>query len=137
MKVYDLKDREVAGKNASRLKNKSDVKAYINEECEKISRMAKVDAKEVISLLADIAFTSPAEFASISEEGGKQKIVWKDVDKLPEDVKRAIATIKNTPSGILIETLDRLKAIDLLMKHMGISRSGQGGVYFEGENELE
>lgn len=137
MEAFGVEDKLQAAKRASKLKNKPEIKKYIEEELEKISRKAKVDAQKVLELLAAIAFTSPADFAKISDEGGKQRIVWRDVDALPEDVKRAIAVIKNTPSGISIETLDRMKAIDLLMKYMGIDRKDEGGVVFEGEGEIE
>lgn len=95
------------------------------------------DKQKVLELLEAIAFTSPAYFAKIANDSQKQKIVWQDIESLPDEVKKAIAVIKNTPSGIAIETLDRMKAIDLLMKYMGMSKSGEGGVLIEGEGELE
>lgn len=136
MKVFGTKDRRYAAKKASVLKRKKEIREYTEAALEKLRTEAMVDAKKVLELLASVAFTSPASFAYIAEENGKQKIVWKDIEKIPEDVKRAIAVMKNTPSGVAIETLDRMKAIDLLMKYMGISSDG-GGVYFEGEGEIE
>lgn len=129
--------RKTAEKCSSRVRNNPEVKKYIAEAVGEISKNAKLDAEKVLCFLCSVAFTSPADFAKIKVEGGKQKIVWKDVNKLPEEIKCAIATIKNTPSGIVIETLDRLKAVDLLMKYMGIDKNQSGGVYFEGENEIE
>lgn len=73
----------------------------------------------------------------IEEENEKQKIRWKSFDELPDDVKAAIATIKNTPSGIAIETIDRLKAIDMLLKHVGINNKDGKKVIINGEGEIE
>lgn len=137
MEAYGAENRAQAARRGCRLKKNAEVKEYIEKELEEIHLRAKVDAKKVLELLAAIAFTSPAHFVKFENEGGKQKIVWKDVETLPEEVKRAIAVIKNTPSGIAIETLDRMKAIDLLMKYMGIDKQTGGGVVFEGEDEIE
>lgn len=137
MTAYGVENKKLAGKKAWELKKNPEVKEYIESALREVSELAKVDAQKVLGLLADIAFTSPASFVKITNEGGKQKIVWKDLARLPEEVKSAIATVKNTPSGIIVETLDRMKAIDLLMKYMGLDKSGAGGVVFEGENELE
>lgn len=87
--------------------------------------------------MAAMAFTSPAELVDVVEENNKQKIKWKSFDELPEDVKAAISTIKNTPSGINIETIDRLKAVDMLLKHLGIKRKDINKVIISGECELE
>lgn len=137
MEAYSIKDRNAAAKKACALKKNEEVREYINAALREAGEMAKVDAKKVMELLSDIAFTSPASFVKIKTEDGKQKIVWKDVSHLPDDVKNAIATVKNTPGGIVVETLDRMKAIDLLMKYMGINSSGEGGVVICGENEIE
>ena len=75
--------------------------------------------------------------AVIEEENEKQKIRWKSFDELPSNVKAAIATIKNTPSGIAIETIDRLKAIDMLLKHIGIKDKDDKKVVINGEGEIE
>lgn len=137
MKAYGTKSKKMAANRGSILKNKPEIKEYIEKRVEEISQSARVDATKLLELLAAIAYTSPADFVKIVTEGGKQKIVWKDVDTLPEDVKKAIAVIKNTPSGIVIETLDRMKAIEQLMKYMGINKDGGSGVVIEGERYIE
>lgn len=136
IKAYGTKDKKQAGNLGSRLKNHPEVKDYIKKRIERVSKRAEIEAEKVMELLAAIAFTSPADFARIDTEGGKQKLLWQDIESLPEDVKKAIAVIKNTPSGIAIETLDRMKAIDMLMKYMGIKSEGAEGVVIVGEGEI-
>lgn len=84
-----------------------------------------------------IAFTSPADLTEIVTENEKQKIRWKSFEKLPKEVKLAVAAIKNTPSGINIETIDRLKAIEMLLKYLGINESEVKKVVIMGEDELD
>ncbi len=137
MEAYNITDTTAAGRRGYKLKKKAEVKKYIDDALAEITRRARIDATKVVELLAAVAFTSPADFASISEENGKQKIVWKDIEGLDEDVKKAISVIKNTPSGIAIETLDRMKAMDLLMKYLNINEGGEGEVVIEGEKDIE
>lgn len=133
MEAYGIKNRKLASNRGSLLRRKPEIEEYIQKRIEAVSRRAEIDAEKVLGLLAAIAFTSPADFARIDTENGKQKLLWQDIESLPEDVKKAIAVIKNTPSGIAIETLDRMKAIDMLMKYMGITKEKAEGVVIEGE----
>ncbi len=137
MKAYGVKDRDNAARYGSKLKKNPEVRKYIQKRVEEASRRAELETEKILELLAAIAFTSPADFARIDTEGGKQKLLWQDIESLPEDVRKAIAVIKNTPSGIAIETLDRMKAIDMLMKYMGIKNEKAEGVVIEGEREIE
>ncbi len=133
--AYGTKDMKAAINGGARLLKITEVQEYIKKKDEEMRGSTKVEGEKLLELLTAIAFTSPADFASITTEGGKQKIVWQDIAALPEDVKKAVAVIKNTPSGIVVETLDRMKAIDLLMKYTGIQKDGDGGVVIEGSIE--
>ena len=90
-----------------------------------------------MDLLKTFAFTSPASLAEIVDENEKQKIRWKDFDEVPDEVKAVITNIKVTPSGINIETADRLKATELLLKYSGIKGNEVKKVIIRGEGELE
>ena len=132
VQIFGENNRRVAANKACRLKKSPQVKEYIDQ---RLIDTDTTNSDKVIKLLEAIAFTSPADFAKITTEGGKQKIVWQDIELLPEEVKKAIAVIKNTPSGIVIETLDRMKAIDLLIKHTEAKVEQGGGVIIEGSVE--
>ena len=112
---------------------KKEIKEYVLRE----RKLKEIGRKKIIELLSAVAFTSPASLAEIVEEGGKQKIRWKNFEELPLDVKAAISVIKNTPSGINVETLDRLKATDLLMKYLNLDKDELSGVIIEGERDIE
>ncbi len=134
---YNCSSRKRAIDHAARLKKNPEVKEYINTLFKKARKRNEIDMDRIIALLGAVAFSSPADMGKIVEENGEQKFVWKDTDELEEDVRRAIAIIKNTKCGIEIETLDRLKAIDMLLKHLGMDQNAEGGVIISGENELE
>ncbi len=116
---------------------RNDTRVYAILNSEGGGKIKRINEKKVIELLAAMAFTSPAALVSIVEENDKQKIKWKSFEELPEDVKAAIANIKSTPSGINIETIDRLKAVDMLLKHLGIKGKDVKKVIITGESDLE
>ncbi len=134
---YNCSSNKTAAKYAARLKRNPEVKEYIDTLFKKARKRNEIDTDRIIALLGAVAFSSPADMGKIVEENGEQKFVWKDTDELEEDVRKAIAIIKNTKCGIEIETLDRLKAIDMLLKHLGMDQNAEGGVVISGENELE
>ncbi len=84
-----------------------------------------------------MAFTSPASLVNIVQTDGKQKILWKNFDDLPDSARATIASVKNTPSGINVETIDRLKAVDMLLRHLGVKGEDVKKVIINGESELE
>ena len=134
--AYGTLDAAVASKRGALLLKKPEIKEYIDQKAEEGGKKSGYDHEQVIDLLCAIAFTSPADFVRIDTEGGKQKIVWQDIDALPENAKKAISVIKNTPSGICIETLDRMKAIDMLMKYSDWTGEDVSGVIIEGESRI-
>ncbi len=134
---YNCSNKKIASDNASKLRKNPEVKEYIDTLFKKARKRNEIDTDRIIALLGAVAFSSPADMGNIVEENGEQKFVWKDTGELEEDVRKAIAIIKNTKCGIEIETLDRLKAIDMLLKHLGMDQNNEGGVIISGENELE
>ncbi|ABK61957.1 MULTISPECIES: terminase small subunit [Clostridium] len=55
----------------------------------------------------------------------EEEVFYKDVvvietDNLTENQKRAISSIKRTKFGISVETCDKVKALELLGKHLGM-----------------
>ncbi len=134
---YSFSNRKLASDYASKLKRNPEIREYIDTLFKKARKRNEIDIDRIIALLGAVAFSSPADMGKIVEENGEQKFVWKDTDELDEDVRKAIAIIKNTKCGIEIETLDRLKAIDMLLKHLGMDQNSEGGVIISGENELE
>lgn len=116
---------------------KNEVRQYIGSELEKAKRRSDMDTDSMLELLCAVASTSPASLGYLEEENGKQKVVWKSFEELDEETKKAIAIIKNTREGVEIGLLDRMKAIEMLFKYMGLEAKGEGTVLIVGEKDIE
>lgn len=139
---YSAPDEKSAERLARMLKGRASVKNYIErltqteEKLTQNEERLSPDEESVLALLGAIAFSSPADMGKIVEENGEQRFVWKRFDEMDDGTKRAIAIIKNTRCGIEMETLDRMKAIDMLLKHLGIEHGENDAVVITGENEI-
>ncbi len=81
-------------------------------------RMARTELTQdrVLKALSEIAFTSACAFVKV-EDG---RVVVRDTDTLPPEARAAIASIKETKYGITVTTYDRVRALEMLGKHMGM-----------------
>lgn len=121
---------KTAKEQAARLLTNANVqKAFQAERCSQAKR-TQVTADRVIEELALIAFADMADFVEVTEQG---IIKIKQLDSLPEGASRVIQKIKEKrliisgkdEQGITSDTLefshhDKLKAIELLGKHLGM-----------------
>ncbi len=97
----NVKKDEAARANASRLLTNANVKAYIEEQLEKLSSEKIADAREVLEYLtAVVRGNSKSEVVVVEGQG--------------EGVSRAACIDKNP------DEKERLKAAELLGKHLGM-----------------
>ncbi len=89
----------------------------------------EVTQDEVIKELAAIAFSNGSDYSkvvtkhTVDDSGNNVEysdVEFKDTDELTEWQKKAIAGIKQTKFGIAVETCDKVKALELLGKHLGM-----------------
>lgn len=131
LNVYkNVKKESTAMANASRLLRNAKVKEYIEELQSKVEKKAIVSIEEIVNELVIIAFTdrtklskSITEEIDIPEQNRKLRlpdIVLTDTDKLTEKEKKVIAGYKKTKNGMTVETYDKMKAIELLGKYLGM-----------------
>ena len=66
--------------------------------------------------LASIAFAKGTDYASIISGA----VMMNDTEELTEEQKAAIVSIKQTKEGVEVKLANKLKAIELLGKHLGI-----------------
>jgi phage terminase small subunit len=103
---------------------------------ERAEQKSIVTAEKIIQELANIAFSNATDIASIIEKQGERKVRDEDGEiigtekykyyvvepkptaDLAEDKKAAIAELKETRYGIGIKQHDKLKALELLGKHL-------------------
>lgn len=134
---YSVKSDNAAGVEASKLLRNPKIEARIKELMDHRSKRTEVTADKVLAELAAIAFAKGTDFAKVVDEpiiqNGKYVVdpdtgkvkTYKSVDviatdNLPEEKKRAIAGIKEGKYGIEVSQCDKVKALELLGRHLGM-----------------
>lgn len=131
---------KTAEQTASRLLRNVKVQEYIAKRQKELSRSTEVTQERVIKELALIAFSNNADYAHVVEKKMKAEVGGALVDILDEDgkpvtyrtvepvlteelteeQKRALAVIKKGREGLEVKSCDKVKALELLGKHLGI-----------------
>lgn len=133
-----VKKDEVAASAAVRLLRNVKVQAYMKERQKKIQERTEITQDRVILELARIAFSNGSDFAKVVTKPRK-RMVWNDqtqeyeekeieeqfvelvdTDTLPVDKRAAIAAIKEGKYGIEVASCDKVKALELIGKHLGM-----------------
>lgn len=129
-----------ANTNASKLLQNTTISQYIGERQKELSRKTEITQERVIRELALIAFSNTADYAHVVEKKMKAEvggilvdILDKDgkpvtyrtvepvlTEELTEEQKRALAVIKKGREGLEVKSCDKVKALELLGKHLGI-----------------
>lgn len=100
-------------------------KVYIQEEIAHLMQARKhrldIDADAVVRELAIIAFSVISDFAHMED----QKLILKDTSTIPEHLLPALAEIKKTTrnkySTTQVRMHDKVRALELLLRHLGIT----------------
>ncbi|EJO5347312.1 terminase small subunit [Clostridium botulinum] len=130
--------KKYAMAHAYELLDKEHIKEYISKKMKDREKRTEITQDFVLKELYAIAKSNCSDFAKVVEKSymkpvydkqgnkiGEEEVFYKDVDiietdNLPEDKKKAIAAIKQTKFGIAVESCDKVKALELLGKHLGI-----------------
>lgn len=97
-----------------------EIQAAIKEEFEKRKKRTQIDGDMVVEELAKIAFSNGADFAKVVTDGTFPSLELVPTDQLPTDKKAVIAGYKQTQYGVEVKLHDKVKALELLGKHLGI-----------------
>lgn len=135
LSVYkNCKKEETAMAAASRLLRNVKVKEYIEELQSKIEEKAVVNIQMIVDELTAIAFTDRTKISrnvrnrimlQDDEDGTKKEyfennVIFAETSELDETTKKVIAGYKKTQSGFAVETYDKMKALELLGKYLGM-----------------
>ena len=134
----NVKRDEVAAVCASKLLRNTKVHDYMKSRQQKLQERTEITQDKVLLELAKIAFSNGSDFAKIITKL-KTRSVWNDIkeeyeekeseeqfvelidtDSLSADKKAAISSIKETKFGIAVESCDKVKALELIGKHLGM-----------------
>lgn len=119
---------------------KPQIEEYISKRQKELSRSTEITQEKVIKELAFIAFSNNADYAHVVEKkmqvevGGAlvdvldedgRPVMYRTVEpvlteELTEEQKRALAVIKKGRDGLEVKSCDKVKALELLGKHLGM-----------------
>lgn len=97
------------------------VQEYLQKLMNNRSQRTEITADRVLRELAAIAFSDRTELAKVSDKGF---VEFTPTDNLNQDTKKVIAGIEEGKYGTKITTYDKVKALELLGKHLGLFTSG-------------
>jgi phage terminase small subunit len=105
-----------SAKRAFKIVRRPQVVAAIEAaQAERVERM-KISADKVVLELAKVAFLDLSSVIRV--EGGR--VIITDASKLTPEIKSALSEIAQTDSGIRIKAHDKMKALELIGRHLGM-----------------
>lgn len=137
----NIKNDETAATNASRLLRDAKVKEYIDKRIKDREKRTEITQDMVVRELAAIAFSNASDYAKVIEkqavytaENGRRipledengnPIMINDVeltltDNLSAGQKKALSGIKHGKYGIEVSSCDKVRALELLGRHLGM-----------------
>ncbi|MBB6218672.1 phage terminase small subunit [Anaerosolibacter carboniphilus] len=117
---------------------KPHIQKYIDERMKNRQQRTEITQDKVLQELARVAFARGTDFAKVALRIGYRDIVDKEgkvigqqpfeyqaveiinTDDIPEDKRAAIASIKQGTNGIEVKPYDKVKALELLGRHLGM-----------------
>ena len=109
--------KETAGVIAAENLTKPIIAEYINKRLEERQKRTEVTQDFVIRELLNIAGANATNFVSIDAKGTVEIVA---TEKLNESQRSAIASIKAGANGTEVKTYDKIRALELLGKHLGM-----------------
>lgn len=143
-----VKKDETAAQAGSRLLRNVKVSKYVSERMQKRQERTEITQDMVIRELAAIAFSNTTDYAKVIEkdamteiDGSMEPVLDPDgnpvkyrtvelelTENLTQEQRSALAVIKKGRDGYEVKPYDKLKALELLGKHLGM---------FGGKTELD
>lgn len=134
----NCKKDETASAAGSRMLGNVKVQEYISKKQKQIEKRTEVTQDMVIKELSAIAFSKASDYAKLKkmkrnipifdEEGTivdyKEEeytgIEFTPTDELSEEQKKALSGIKQGKFGLEVNSCDKVRALELLGRHLGI-----------------
>lgn len=99
------------------LLTKTNVSVYIQKRMQAQQSRTEITQDRVLQELAAIGFARGTDYAQVSKSG---TVSLTPTDKLNSQQKAAVTGIKETQAGVEVKLADKVKALELLGKHLGM-----------------
>lgn len=124
-----------AARIAVELLNKTQVSAALQKQQAKLQNKLEITQERVLSELAAIAFANGTDFATVNANG---LIHFKATSQIPKEKLPAVAGIKySRVMGVEIKLHDKVRALEMLGKHLGLFDNRGAGAEVEENNIFE
>lgn len=124
---------KTACEQGSRLLANVKVQEEIRKRQERLQDKLEITQEKVLEELAAIAFANGTNFATINHKG---QVSLTPTSELSENRKKAVASIKEGQYGVEVKLHDKVRALELLGKHLGVFDSKHGSSLPAEENNL-
>lgn len=121
---------KTADVQASRLLTNAKVTEAVSKAMKRRETRTEVTQDRVIEELAKIAFSDGSDFAEVVDEQvtdpetgqvtNTQQVHFTETKNLSKEKKAAISQIKYGKNGVEVTSYDKLRALELLGKHLGM-----------------
>jgi len=103
------------------------VQAALQEAIKSRAIRTEITQDRVLKELANIAFANGTDYAKVVKVNDESLVGIVPTDDLTQDQKSAVACIRQTQNGIEIKLNDKLKALELIGKHLGMFNDKNNG----------
>lgn len=135
---YSVRSDNAAGVEGHKLLRNPKIDSYLKQKMKEREKRTEVTQDKVLKELAKIGFANAADYAKVVEKEYIEKITddngnvigqetktYKAVeieptDRLDTDKQAAIAGIKEGRNGIEVKLNDKVKALELIGRHLGM-----------------
>lgn len=109
-----------ADSQAYKLLDNPEIKDYIDKRMADRQKRTEITQDVVLEELRRIALAKPTDFFQVEDMGQYKQVNIVPTKDIPEDKVGAIAAIKQGANGIEVKLHDRLKALELIGRHLGM-----------------
>lgn len=103
-----------------------DIQAEIRAGMAQRAKRLEISQDMVIQELARIAFFNATRAARVVNNQYGAQVEFTDTEELTDDERAAIASIEETKHGIKVSSYDKVRALELLGKHLGLFDKAAG-----------
>lgn len=111
-----VKNDDTAAAAATRMLRNVKVAEYIQERMQDRQKRTEITQDKVLQELAAVAFSNATDYVEVRDNA----VIIKDTASLSDTQIKALAGIKESRGGIEVKLNDKLKALELLGRHLGM-----------------